>query len=77
MLSELITKYRKHLIYNKIAITTFLSEREIPETGELPIRMPQEYNEQVYTLYFQLYDKMDSERGKLVKVQNSYSKRVE
>jgi hypothetical protein len=39
--------------------------------------MPQEYNEQVYTLYFQLYDKMDSERGKLVKVQNSYLKRVE
>ena len=26
--------------------------------------MPQEYNEQVYTLYFQLYDKMDSERKK-------------
>ena len=50
---------------------------EISTDPKLPIRMPQEYNEQVYTLYFQLYDKMDSERGKLVKVQNSYLKRVE
>lgn len=42
----------------------FSQEEKYRKREKLLIRMPQEYNEQVYTPYFQLYDKMDSERGK-------------